>query len=361
MADQPSSGRAIVKGRGAASNPDNRFSEFSREDFDDDWPGDGDAPPPLRTTLHTDRARSVITRNDSPDIPFDRSVNPYRGCEHGCIYCFARPSHAYLGHSPGLEFETEIYHKPEGAERLADELRGRGYRPEPLALGVNTDAWQPVERRAGVTRSLLEVLWAFRHPVSLITKSAGIVRDLDLLAPMAEAGLVSAVFSITTLDPELSRRMEPRAARPAARLRAMRRLHEAGVPVGVSVAPIVPGLTDPEIESILDAAHQHGATWSRYILLRLPHELGALFRDWLNHHYPERAGRVMARVRDTQGGKDYDPRFGVRMRGTGPVADLIARRFELASGKLGLAAEGPELDRSQFKPPPRSGDQMDLF
>ena len=349
------------KGRGALTNPDNRFSAFSRTDFHDDWPGDGEPLTPLRTTLHKDRAESVITRNNSPDIPFDRSINPYRGCEHGCVYCFARPSHTFLGHSPGLDFETEIYQKPEAAHLLETELRKRGYEPQPLALGVNTDAWQPVEQHARITRSLLEVLWQYRHPVSLITKSARIVRDIDLLTPMAEAGLVSVAFSITTLDPTLSRRMEPRAASPAARLRALRRLHQAGIPVGVSVAPIIPGLTDPEIEDILATAREHGAAWSRYILLRLPRELGPLFEQWLCAHYPDRAQRVMGLIRETHGGQVYDARFGVRMRGSGQVADLIAQRMRLGSRRLGLDGHPPRLNTASFSPPPRAGDQLSLL
>jgi DNA repair photolyase len=244
---------------------------------------------------------------------------------------------------------------------LETELRRRDYETQPLALGVNTDAWQPVEQHARITRSLLEVLWQYRHPVSLITKSARIVRDLDLLTPMAGAGLVSVAFSITTLDPALSRRMEPRAASPAARLRALRRLHQAGIPVGVSVAPIIPGLTDPEIENILAAAHQHGAAWSRYILLRLPRELGPLFEQWIATHYPDRAQRVMGLIRETHGGQVYDSRFGERMRGSGPVADLIAQRMRLGSRRLGLDAQPPTLDTSSFRPPPRAGDQLPLL
>ena len=323
-----------IKGRAAPDNAEGRFSAWQRDAFDDGWGTIDEAAPPLRTTVSVDTARSVITYNKSPDIPFDRSVNPYRGCEHGCIYCFARPSHSYLGLSPGLDFESRLFYKPDAPERLIEELRAPGYQAQPVALGINTDAYQPIERKYGLTRRLLEILAEYRHPVSLITKSALIERDLDILAPMARAGLVSVGISITTLDRNLARRMEPRAAAPQRRLETVRALHSAGIPVGVLVAPLIPVLTDPELEAILEAARSAGAGCASYVMLRLPHELRDLFTTWLHDHRPLQAEHVLNRVREIRGGKLNDPNFGTRMSGQGEYARLIARRFELAHKRL---------------------------
>ncbi|MEE9140536.1 MAG: PA0069 family radical SAM protein, partial [Alphaproteobacteria bacterium] len=312
------------KGRGAVSNAAGRFEPFQREAVDDGW-GDGDdddawAPPPLATTVTTDHSRSIIATNESPDVPFERSINPYRGCEHGCVYCFARPSHSYLGLSPGLDFESRLFAKPDAAMLLEGELRRPGTQARVIAIGTNTDPYQPVERRLRITRGLLEVLSAFRHPVSIVTKSALIARDLDILAPMAERGLVSAMVSVTTLERGLARRMEPRAATPGRRLETIRALSEAGVPVGVMAAPMIPGLNDHELERILERAAEAGAAAAGYLLLRLPFEIKDLFREWLEAHVPAKAPRVLALVREVRGGRLNDPRFGARMRGTGPYA-----------------------------------------
>lgn len=350
------------KGRGAVSNPDGRFESRRHVALDDGWAreGEDDGPAP-RTVLTPDASRSVIVRNDSPDVPFEQSINPYRGCEHGCVYCFARPTHAYLGLSPGLDFETRIQYKPEAARLLAAELARPGYRCRPIALGVNTDAYQPAERRLRVTRALLEVLAEHRHPVSLITKAALIERDLDLLAPMAAQGLVEAAVSITTLDAGLARRLEPRAASPQRRLEVVERLARAGVPVTVLVAPVIPALTEGEVEGILEAAAARGAAAAGYVMLRLPHEVKDLLREWLEHHAPGRASHVMSLLQAMRGGRDYEARFGTRMRGRGPFAELVSRRFELACRRLGMNAEARELDCSQFRVAARSGDQMALF
>ncbi|MDX5333768.1 MAG: PA0069 family radical SAM protein [Gammaproteobacteria bacterium] len=352
-----------LKGRGAQSNRDGRFESLEHTPFDDGWNVAEEDVAPLRTVLTEDRARSVITHNDSPDIPFRQSINPYRGCEHGCSYCFARPSHTYLGLSAGLDFESRLFYKPRAAELLANELRRPGYRCEPIALGVNTDAYQPVERRLQITRQLLTVMRDFGQPVSLITKSALIERDLDLLAPMAADGLAEVMISITTLDADLARRMEPRAASPARRLQTIARLAEAGVPVGVLVAPIIPGLTDHEIEAILEAAAEAGAGEAGYVMLRLPHELRELFPEWLEAQVPLRAGHVMSLLRDLRGGRANDPRFGSRMRGEGPLADLVVQRFAVATRRLGLnrSQRIRRLDCTRFAPPPQSGDQLGLF
>jgi DNA repair photolyase len=311
--------------------------------------------------VQVDSARTLITRNRSPDVPFDRSVNPYRGCEHGCIYCFARPSHAYLGLSPGLDFESRIFYKADAGARLRAELSRPGYRCAPLALGVNTDAYQPIERELRVTRDLLEVLAGARHPVSLITKSALIERDLDLLTEMARQDLVEVYISLTSLRSDLARRLEPRAASPRRRLEVMRTLAGAGVPVGVLIAPVIPGLTDEELEPLLEAAREAGAGAAGYGLLRLPHEVAGLFEDWLTEHEPLRAAKVMGRVQEMHGGRLYDARFGRRMRGSGVMADLLARRFELASRRLGYRARGYALDCSRFRPPDCDGEQLSLL
>jgi DNA repair photolyase len=349
----------LQRGRGATFSPGNRYSAISHESLDDGW-GILDAPlVPLRTTLTLDTSRTVIAYNDSPDVGFDRSINPYRGCEHGCVYCFARPSHAWLGLSPGLDFESRLFYKPEAPEILKQELAARGYRPAPIAVGINTDAYQPVERKLGITRRILELLVECQHPFSIVTKSALIERDLDLLQAASAQQLVSVAFSITTLDRILARRLEPRAAAPQRRLAAMQALSSAGIPVSVLVAPLIPVLTDAELEKILDAAHAAGARAAGYVLLRLPHELKELFEAWLAAHEPRKAAHVMNRVRDMRGGKHYDSRFGVRMRGSGDYADLIAKRFDIAWRKLGFCDFAP-LDATQFRAP-RCGPQLELF
>lgn len=352
--DQP------LKGRGATGNPDNRFDALSVEAVDDGW-GSLDAPAePLRTEVRADSARSVITYNQSPDIPFDRSINPYRGCEHGCVYCFARPTHAYLGLSPGLDFESRLFYKRDAAARLREELARPGYRPAPVALGINTDAYQPLERRLRVTREILETLAECGHPVTLVTKSALIERDLDVLAELAARDLVHVMVSITTLERELARRMEPRAAAPQRRLQVVERLRAAGVPVGVLIAPLIPVLTDAELETILQAARDAGALAAGYVLLRLPHEVHSLFEDWLAAHYPLAAAHVMSRLRDCRGGRAYDARFGTRMRGEGIYADLIAQRFRTVCRRLGFG-DLPELDCGRFRAPAGHRDQLTLF
>ena len=350
-----------VRGRGSASFVDGRFQKRQVRLEDDGWDEPaGEDEPRLETVVTAEQARSVISRNQSPDVGFDQSVNPYRGCEHGCVYCFARPSHAYLDLSPGLDFETRLYAKTNAAERLRAELAKPSYRCSPIALGINTDGYQPIERSWGVTRQLLEVLAECRHPCSIVTKGALVTRDLDLLAPMAAQGLVSAYLSITTLDNRLSARMEPRAAAPHTRLATVRKLADAGIPVGVLVAPVVPAITDSELEAILEAAREHGASAASYVLLRLPHELKEIWREWLQLHYPDRAAHVMSLVRQMRGGRDYDSAFGSRMRGQGPFADLIAARFARAHRRLGYGRL-PELDCSRFVPPRPDSPQGDLF
>ncbi|MEQ1437734.1 PA0069 family radical SAM protein [Fontimonas sp. SYSU GA230001] len=350
-----------IRGRGTRLNPEGRFESRRREDFDEDWPHDEDAPPPT-TELFIDHARTIITRNDSPDIPFTQSVNPYRGCEHGCVYCYARPAHAYLNLSPGLDFETKLFYKPDAAALLEEELRKPGYRPEWISLGANTDPWQPVERRLGITRGILEVLARFRHPVGIVTKGAAIIeRDLDLLAVMARDQLVMVAISITTLDPELKRTLEPRESAPATRLRVMRRLADAGVPVMVMFSPVIPAVNDAEMERVLEAARDAGARHASYTMLRLPYEVRDLFRDWLQTHLPLRADHVMSLVRQTRGGRDYDSDYATRMRGQGVLADVIAQRFRAACRRLGLNTERfSGLSTAHFRVPPRSGDQLGL-
>lgn len=353
-------------GRGATKNPDNRFADARREAFDDGWPESEPAPAP-RTRLAHDASRTVISYNSSPDVPFDRSLNPYRGCEHGCIYCYARPTHAWLGLSPGLDFETRLFQKPDAAAQLERELAAPGYRPATLVLGANTDPYQPIERQLGITRSVLEVLERTGHPVSVTTKSALVLRDLDLLAAMAEHRQAAVLISITTLDPALARRMEPRAASPLRRLEVIRMLSAAGVPVAVLVAPLIPGLTDQDLERVLALAAEAGATHAGSLLVRLPLEVAGLFEDWLREHYPERAGRVLSLVRQCRDGRLNDARFASRMRGSGPVADLIAQRFALAARRLGLARHDDQndpqwvLDAGSFRPPRPPGTQLDLF
>ena len=346
------------RGRGTASNPHNRFAPTRSVAEDDGWFQD-EMPPSRATEVRRETAKTVISRNQSPDVGFDRSVNPYRGCEHGCIYCFARPSHAYWDLSPGIDFETKLIAKTNLASRLEEELQKPGYVPRPIALGINTDAYQPIEREQRLTRQALEVLLRYKHPVSIITKGALILRDLDLLAELASQRLVSVAFSLTTLDDELKRIMEPRAAAPAARLRAMRTLHEAGVPVSVLCAPMIPMINDMELEHLLEAARDAGARSAGYVLLRLPLEIADLFEEWLQAHFPERAAHVMSLIRQSRGGKNYDSRFGSRMRGEGQFAELLAQRFRLAKRKFGLDNREYEgLDCSLFAPP---GAQLSLL
>ncbi|MCM2492380.1 PA0069 family radical SAM protein [Burkholderia glumae] len=351
------------KGRGAVGNLQGRYETDQRERVDDGWQagaghdeaeGTGGPGPCLRTLVFDERAKSILTRNASPDIPFNVSLNPYRGCEHGCIYCFARPTHSYLGLSPGLDFESRIYAKVNAAELLERELGKRGYVPEPIALGVNTDAYQPCERERRITRDVIQVMHDHGQPFAAITKSSLIERDLDLLAPMAARGQVIAAVTITTLDADLARALEPRAATPSRRLRTIRALREAGVPVGVSIAPVIPFVTEPDLERVLEACAEAGATHASYIVLRLPWEVAPLFREWLGAHFPERAERVMARVRDMRGGKDYEADFRSRMKGEGLWADLLKQRFQKAVKRIGLneRARGI-LDFSQFHAPQR--------
>jgi len=352
--------KARRKGRAAASNPANRFDRLSVEVVDDGWERDEDLPP-VRTEVSEEVPRTAITRNTSPDLSFDRSINPYRGCEHGCIYCFARPSHAYLGLSPGLDFETRLIARPEAPQVLARELAARRYSPRVIAIGTNTDPYQPIERDYGIMRRILSVLQDHLHPVGVVTKGTLIERDLDILGAMGQQRLARVGISLTTLDPEVSRRMEPRVPAPARRLRTIERLAKAGCPVRVMVSPVVPGLTDHEIEAILQAAKDAGAVAASWIMLRLPHEVSPLFRDWLAEQYPDRAAKVMNRVRDAHGGRDYDPEWGKRMRGEGVYAKMIARRFQVAASRLGLDRELPALRTDLFRVPPRPGDQLSLF
>jgi DNA repair photolyase len=348
-------------GRGAVSNASGRFESRVSEAADDGWSIEDPAPPLLRTTVTPEKARTIITRNDSPDVGFDRSINPYRGCEHGCIYCYARPAHAYMGLSPGLDFESKIFFKPGAGKLLERELSAATYSPATIHIGGNTDPYQPQERTLRVTREILETMSRFRHPMSVITKSALIARDIDLLGPMGEAGLVRAAVSITTLDRGLARTMEPRAATPERRLDAVRRLTAAGVPTMVMFAPVIPGLNDHELEGVLQRAAEAGAFSAGYVALRLPLEIKDLFREWLAANVPDRAARVMSLVRQMRGGKDYDARWGQRMKGEGPIADVIAQRFKIARRRFGLDRSLPPLDLSQFKVPPKPGDQGDLF
>jgi DNA repair photolyase len=348
------------RGRGARTNRSSRYDTGKREEVDDGWEtlATLDA---FRTEVTDERARSIISTNDSPDLNFGQSINPYRGCEHGCIYCYARPTHAYLGHSPGLDFETKIYAKVNAPELLEKELSGRNYVPQTIALGAVTDPYQPAERDRGITRRILEVLDAASHPVGIVTKSAGVVRDVDILARMAARGLAKVALSVTSLDRRLARSMEPRAATPAKRLEAIARLSEAGVPVSVMVAPVVPALNDSEIEAILEAAHEAGAREAGFVTLRLPLELKELFREWLETDHPNRAARVISILRSMHGGRDYVSEFGIRQRGTGPYAEQIATRFRLACTRLGLNERHLKLRTDLFKPPVPQGGQMRLL
>ena len=342
-----------------------RFETVERESFDDGWTPDDPPVSPVETQVTIERARSIISRNDSPDVPFDQSINPYRGCEQGCIYCYARPSHAYLELSPGLDFETKLFAKTNAAELLRAELAKPGYVPGAIALGANTDCYQPIERKYRITRQILEILAECEHPATIVTKSALVERDLDLLAPMAAKNLVKVFVSIGTLDRDLARKLEPRAASPQRRLAVLKSLSEAKIPCGVLVAALIPALNDKTLEQVLESAAQAGATEAAYVILRLPNELKGLFKDWLAVHYPERAEHVISIVRQMRGGRENDPRFGTRMSATGMFAELIGKRFEVACRRLGLNGKGagrilPELDCSRFRPP-SVGGQMALF
>ena len=348
------------RGRGALSDVGSRYDTLKRERQDDGW-GVWDEVEPLKTILHDDTTRSIIAWNKSPDIPFDRSINPYRGCEHGCVYCFARPSHAYLGFSPGLDFETQIMVKRNAATLLRQELSSRGYRVATMNMGTNTDPYQPVERDLGITRQIVEVLRETKHPLGIVTKNHLVTRDIDLFKDMARDGLVKIFLSVTTLDRQLARRMEPRASTPPKRLEAIQMLAEAGIPVGVMVAPIIPMLNDMEIEGILAEAHAAGAREAGYVMLRLPFELKELWREWLAEHYPDRAARVMKLIQESRGGKDYVPQFGSRMRGEGPYMELVAQRFALATRKLGFNTNRLRLRSDLFQPPARDVRQGSLF
>jgi len=352
----------LTKGRGATLNPEGRFESLRRESFDDGWDVPlAEEPTRPRTTVTPERAKSIISRNESPDIPFTFSINPYRGCEHGCIYCYARPSHAYLELSPGLDFETRLFAKVNAAELLREELAKPNHRCESITIGANTDPYQPIEREWKITRQVLEVLAECEHPAAIITKNALVERDLDLLKPMADKNLIQVFVSVTTLDHELARRMEPRASAPRRRIEAIRALAQAGVPVGVMTAPVVPFLTDAGLESVLEAAAEAGASAAGYTLMRLPWELKDLFKDWLVQNFPLKAEHVMSRVRQMRKGKENDPNFGTRQKGEGLLAELLQKRFDIACQRLGLnQGRRKPLDTTRFKPP-KIGGQLDLF
>jgi DNA repair photolyase len=352
----------LARGRSSRSNEAGRFERLQTEAFDDGWSGlEEDEPSRIETTLTAEKARTIISRNQSPDLGFDRSVNPYRGCEHGCIYCFARPSHAHLGLSPGLDFETKLFYKPNAAALLREELSKPGYVPARVQLGANTDCYQPIEKKLRITREIIEVLFEFRHPLGITTKNHLVTRDIDLLAPMAAQGLAVVVISVTTFDRKLARDMEPRASTPERRIDTIRELSQAGIPVIVNVSPIIPGLTDHEIERIVERAAEAGARHAHYSVLRLSHELKHLFKEWLAGARPDRADRVMSLVRQTRGGKENDPRFGSRMVGEGPVAEIMISRFRAARRRFGLDGKTAPLRTDLFKAPPRPGDQLSLF
>jgi len=353
-------GRRSFTGRGVLSNPPGRFDKQQLAEVDDGWYQE-EVPNSIPTTLEPDRAREVISTNDSPDVPFEQSINPYRGCSHACPYCYARPSHAYMGLSPGLDFETHLFYKADAAKVLEEQLARPGYVCKSITLGANTDPYQPVERRMKVTRSILDVLARTRHPAFILTKSALVLRDLDILTDMARDRLVSVGVSVTTLDPDLKRRMEPQAASPQARLRTLAALSAAGIPTTVMAAPMIPALNDHELEAILEAAAATGTRSAGYVLVRLPYEIKDLFREWLAEHYPDRAAHVMSLIRDMRGGRDNDPRFGTRMRGTGPYAQLLSNRFRLACNRLKLNSQPRSpLETTLFRPPGPSGAQLHL-
>jgi DNA repair photolyase len=350
-----------ARGRASRSNESSRYDAFTRGSFDDGWTEEDGEPAQLETTLTAEKARTIISRNDSPDIGFDRSINPYRGCEHGCIYCYARPSHAYLGLSPGLDFETQLFFKPEAAQLLERELAKRSYQPARIQLGANTDPYQPIERKLQITREILKVLARYKHPVGITTKNALVTRDIDILAPMAAQRLAAVSVSVTTLDRKLARAMEPRASTPDRRIEAIRQLTAAGVPAMIGFAPIIPGLNDHELEAVLQRGAEAGAVQAHFTVLRLPLEIKDLFREWLEAERPDRARRVMSLVRQMRGGRDYDPEWGKRMRGEGPVAELIATRFRLAVRKFGLDRPFPPMELSLFERPSADPNQMELF
>jgi len=352
--------RARRRGRGTGSNASGRYEPLTRIAFDDGWQG-LDELPPFKTTVTADSTRKIIARNDSPDISFDRSINPYRGCEHGCVYCFARPTHAYLGLSPGLDFESKLFMKPNAPELLERELSAPGYVPKTIAIGTNTDPYQPIERRYKIMRGILEVLERAGHPVGIVTKSNLVLRDLDILSRMAERNLVKVALSVTTLDAKLARTMEPRAATPARRLEALRQLAAAGVPTSAMVAPVIPAINDAEIERILEAVAAAGVRHAGYVLLRLPLEVRDLFREWLIENFPDRYRHVFKLIRDTRGGKDYDSTWGKRMTGSGPVAWMIGRRFEVACERLGFNKARASTTTEHFRPPRPPAQQLDLF
>ena len=360
MNDLPLQKSHRTPGRAATSNPDIRFDRFHAEAVDDGW-GREDELPVLHTEVRDEVARKVISRNTSPDLSFDRSINPYRGCEHGCIYCFARPSHAFLGLSPGLDFETRLIARPNAAAQLRKELSNPRYVPKILAIGTNTDPYQPIEKSRKIMRDVLQVLSDFNHPVGIVTKGTLIERDIDILAPMAAKGLLRVGMSVTTLDPATARAMEPRVPAPAARLRSIRRLTDAGIPVRVMVSPVIPALTDHELEAILQAAQKAGAVAASSIVLRLPREVAGLFQDWVEDTYPDRAARIMVRVRELHGGRTYDPAFGRRMNGQGEWAAVMRQRFKLAARKLGLDRSLPPLRTDLFARPQQVGDQLSLL
>ncbi|HEY3778030.1 MAG TPA: PA0069 family radical SAM protein [Rhizomicrobium sp.] len=360
-AAQISADARALRGRGALSNNSGRYERETRVLVDDGWTHEDETPPALKTAVLRDSSRTIITRNQSPDVSFEQSINPYKGCEHGCIYCFARPTHAYLGLSPGADFESRIFAKPNAAELLRRELSAPGYVPKVIAMGTNTDPYQPIERQLKITRSILEVLREFRHPVGIVTKSPLILRDIDILAPMAEQGLARAALSITTLDRKLARAMEPRAGTPPRRLETVRTLNREGIPAGVMFAPVIPALNDDELETVLAAATEAGAESAGYVLLRLPLEIKDLFREWLEEREPGRAKHVMSLIRRMRGGKDYDSQWHTRMKGTGPYAEMIAKRFHMAVKRLGLNRQRTPLSLDKFRRPPRTGDQLRLL
>lgn len=349
------------RGRGAVSNRSGRFEQTAADAFDDGWGGDADAPRALQTEVSFDQSRSIISNVPSPDMPFDRSINPYRGCEHGCVYCFARPTHAWLGHSAGLDFETKLVAKPGAAILLRKALSNPRYKVKPIAIGTNTDPYQPIEKTHKIMRDVLEVLAEFNHPVTIVTKSAMVVRDADILGEMGRKGLARVAISLTSLDPKLSRRMEPRAATPRRRLWALRELNRAGCPAGVMLAPVIPALNDHEIEALCKAAASHGARTAGYIVLRLPLEVRDLFVEWLHTHYPDRAERVMRYVREVHGGRDYDPEWGKRLSGQGVYADMLRRRFQRAARAEGMVVERAALRTDLFSPPKRDEPQLSFM
>ncbi|TIP26025.1 MAG: PA0069 family radical SAM protein [Mesorhizobium sp.] len=348
------------RGRSAGINPSGRFEPVSRHVFDDGW-NSLEELPPFKTEVQVEKPRTIITRNESPDISFDRSINPYRGCEHGCVYCFARPTHSFMGLSPGLDFESKLFAKPDAARLLDKELSKDGYQPRTIAIGTNTDPYQPVEKQYRIMREILEVLEARGHPIGIVTKSALVTRDIDILSRMAERGLAKVALSVTTLDRMLARTMEPRASTPTKRLEAIRQLSDAGIPASVMVAPIIPGLTDQEMERILDSARAAGAREAGYVLLRLPLEVAPIFKDWLLRHYPDRYRHVMSLIRSMRDGKDYDSEWGKRMKGSGPYAWQIGRRFEIAAKRLGLNAERRSLRTDQFVAAAKATEQLMLL